>query len=180
MTGLCTHDGIRLHADDETEVAATVIRDGLVLEVLAPGGSLLVCDATSDTAVRRLRKRSACRRQALTVIVRSVAEGRRVAHLTPDECRRLHALTGRAITARQRDRLRISGSVPLRNCRLRLTLPPSALLQRVGARAGVPLAVTDAGARIAKDAEATHRLESVADLILVDSEIAVPIRRSAA
>jgi hydrogenase maturation protein HypF len=165
--------------EDALNRAADLLRNGHILAVRGLGGFQLAVDATNTNAVDRLRSRKHREAKPLAVMVASLDEARRYAHLTPAETRLL-----------------CSAAAPIVTCRLRAPHPDATLspnvapgLGHVGLMvaytplhllllrtAGVPLVMTSGNLSEEPIAtgldEARERLSSIADAFLVhDREI---------
>ena len=75
--------------DAAIQEAARVIASGRIVALRGVGGFHLACDATSNTAVRRLRHRKHRDAKPLAVMVATLAEARDVAWVSRDEARTL-------------------------------------------------------------------------------------------
>jgi len=169
--------GVRMPVDDVVRAAAEAIRDGLVVAIKGVGGFHLACDATSETAVRRLRERKRRDEKPLAVMVANLDAASQLAAVD-DEARRWLTSPERPIVLVARTpRGPIAESVAPRNRMLGLMLPYSPLHHLLLADAGRPVVMTSANLSdepIAVDNdEALERLRDVADLfVLHDRDIA--------
>ena len=73
-------------------VAARAIGDGLIVAVKGIGGFHLVCDATSEDAVRLLRERKRRDEKPFAVMVRSLRDAAALGFVGPDERRLLTSI----------------------------------------------------------------------------------------
>jgi len=76
-------------AADPIATAARALQNGRIVAIRGLGGFHLAVDATNDEAVRRLRQRKAREAKPLAVMVRAVAEARRLGTVGPEEERLL-------------------------------------------------------------------------------------------
>jgi hydrogenase maturation protein HypF len=183
--GLRAPDGARLHADDVIAVAARAIGDGLIVAVKGIGGFHLVCDATSEDAVRLLRERKRRDEKPFAVMVRAVHDAAALGFVGPDECRLLTSPERPIVLVRRRPGGRIAEEVAPRNQMIGLFLPYSPLHHLLLAEARRPLVMTSGNVSdepIACDnADALRRLASIADLFVVhDRDIHMPCDDSVA
>lgn len=74
-----------LGAEEAIAAAASRLAAGGILAVRGLGGFHLACDATSDAAVAMLRARKQREAKPLAIMVRTVADARRLAVLSPDD-----------------------------------------------------------------------------------------------
>jgi hydrogenase maturation protein HypF len=168
---LYTGDGAHVHADDPIRVAAGVIADGLIVAVKGIGGFHLACDATSETAVTRLRERKRREEKPFAVMVRDLAEAGRIAVLGREERALLTSVERPIVIATHRPGSGIAAAVAPRNRRIGLMLPYSPLHHLLLADAGRPLVMTsgnlsDEPIAVYND-EALARLGGIADLLVL-------------
>lgn len=166
-------------ADDAAAVlgaAAGALRAGRIVGIRGLGGFHLAVDATNDEAVRRLRHRKARETKPLAVMVRTVAEGRRLGTVSAEEARLLTSPERPIVLLRQHRESPIAPSVapgldtigvmtaytPLHHLLLELVDRP--LVMTSGNLSEEPIATTNDDAR--------QRLGGIADLLLLhDREI---------
>lgn len=87
---LLDRDGASIaHRDEALARAVEAIRRGAIVALKGLGGYQLVCDATDDAVVRRLRERKRREAKPLAIMVRDLASARRVARLSIEEERAL-------------------------------------------------------------------------------------------
>lgn len=170
--------------EDALEAAATVLRSGGIVAVRGLGGFHLAVDATSESAVRRLRARKGREAKPLAVMVRTVDEARRLAHVSREEAALLRSAArpivllssgwGREHDGRNRALLAPGIAPGLRDIGVMLAYTPlHHLLLDLAAR---PLVMTSGNLSdepIATGlAEARDRLSDIADAFLMhDREI---------
>lgn len=79
----------RQNGIDAIRAAAAALRNGLIVAMKGFGGYQLVCDATSQAAVNRLRQRKQRPCKPLAVMVQSIEEARRFADVSLSEAKAL-------------------------------------------------------------------------------------------
>lgn len=167
-------------AADPLSHAADMIRDGAVVAVRGLGGFHLAVDATSKTAVQRLRERKRRERKPLAVMVRDLERARQLAHVSDEEAAWLTSAQRPIVVLEARDESPLAPAVtgglgtvgvmlaysPLHMLLLDEVQRP--LVMTSGNPSSLPLAVT-------LD-EALATLGDIADVFLThDREIAAPI-----
>jgi hydrogenase maturation protein HypF len=169
----CPTCGPRLSLPLEEAVAA--LREGAIVAVKGLGGYHLACDATSETAVARLRERKGREEKPLAVMA---AEPLASAEPTPAELELLRSPARPIVLVRRREAAPIAPSVAPGTPWLGLMLPYTPLHHLLCADTGRPLVLTS-GNRTDEpiafdDDEARRRLGDVADLFLAHDR---PIHR---
>ena len=171
--------------------AVAALREGAIVAVKGLGGYHLACDATSETAVARLRERKGREEKPLAVMT---SDPLALAEPTSGELELLRSAVRPIVLVRRRDDAPIAASVAPGTPWLGLMLPYTPLHHLLCADAGSPLVMTSGNLTdepIAfDDDEAAGRLAHVADLFLThdrpihrrceDSVVraAFPLRRS--
>ena len=167
---------------DGTDGALDAVRKGLgagqVVAVKGIGGYHLACDASSDQAVSRLRRRKARPTKPLAVMVDGLDAARRVAHVSADEAALLTGAARPIVLLRPRTGSTLSQLVAPGHPLIGLLLPYSPL-HHLLMRATGPLVMTSGNLTdepiCYDDADARSRLGRVADGWLVhDRPIHVP------
>ena len=159
--------------------------DGLIVAVKGIGGFHLACDATSESAVQRLRARKHRDEKPLAVMVRTIEEAEALADLGPVHRRMLLSAERPIVLANRRADAPLAPSVAPRNRQVGLMLPYSPLHHLLLADVDRPLVMTsgnvsDEPIAFTND-EAVKRLGGIADLIVVhDREIHTPCDDSVA
>jgi hydrogenase maturation protein HypF len=183
----CNHCGPRvwLIAGDGTHRAdgaasihetASLLVAGFIVAIRGVGGFHLACDATSDTAVRRLRERKHRDAKPLAVMVRSLAHAREIALVSPAEAALLLGPEHPIVLARRRGDSGIAPAVAPGLDWIGVMLPYTPLHHLLLDAVGYPLVMTsgnlsDEPIAIAND-EARTRLAGIADFFLLhDREI---------
>lgn len=176
-TWLARADGTTLlEGDAAIRQAAALITEGRIVAVRGIGGFHLACDATSETAVRRLRERKHRDAKPLAVMVRAIADAWAIASISPDEARMLSGPERPIVLLQIRAGSSIAPSVapgldwigvmlpstPLHHLLLRGAVRP--LVMTSGNLSDEPIAMGNAEARL--------RLAGIADdFLLHDREI---------
>jgi hydrogenase maturation protein HypF len=169
----CPVCGPRLSLPLEAAVAA--LRDGAIVAVKGLGGYHLACDASSETAVARLRERKAREEKALAVMA---ADPLALAAPTPRELDLLRSPVRPIVLVRRRDDAPIAPSVAPGTPWLGVMLPYTPLHHLLCADSGRPLVMTSGNRTdepIAfEDDDARRRLGDIADVFLAHDR---PIHR---
>lgn len=158
-------------------LAARALRAQLTVALKGDGDYHLVCDATSGTAVSRMRDRAGMRNVPLTVMVRDLDEAARVARLTDHERSLLTSVERPVVLVSIRTDSPLAGEVAAGNQLAGLLLPYTPLHHLLLSESGRPLVFAPAGVRdsalLARNAAAVTALKSAADIFLVhDRQIA--------
>ena len=142
--------------------AARALRAGLIVAVKGLGGYHLACDATSTTAVERLRKRKRRDAKPFAIMVRDLAEAERLAELTEHDRELLLSVERPIVLATSR----ADSDLPL----IGLFLPYTPLHHLLLHDAGVPLVMTSGNVSdepmVTTNAEAFAHLGEIADVFL--------------
>jgi len=177
----CTECGPRLSAvrnngreivtADVIRFAARALRAGLTVALKGLGGFHLACDATSASAVQRLRDRKRRERKPLAVMVRDLAQAEEVADLDDAERKLLLSVERPIVLARSRSEsplaAQVSSAIPL----VGIMLPYTPLHHFLLRDAGVPLVMTSGNLSdepmVTTNGEALDQLRDVADVFLL-------------
>jgi hydrogenase maturation protein HypF len=171
-----TADGLLFRSADVLADAARALVDGLIVAVKGVGGFQLACDATSDAAVGRLRERKRRDEKPFAVMVRTLADARALAELTPAEEALLQSVERPIVLARRRADAGLAPLVAPRNPLVGVLLANTALHDLLLASVARPLVMTSGNRSdepIARaNGEALTRLHGIADLfVLHDRDI---------
>jgi len=147
--------------------AVAVLRAGGILAVKGLGGYHLACDATSETAVARLRERKQREQKPLAVMTR---DHESVAVATARERELLESPARPIVLLRRRDGQPIAAAVTPSGSWLGVMLPYTPLHHLLLADVGRPLVMTSGNRGeepiVVEDADAERRLAGIADAFL--------------
>lgn len=184
QTNCCPECGPRLSLELPAVVEA--LREGAVVAVKAIGGFLLVCDATNEKAVERLRERKRRPRKPLALLVGTIEDGARLCRFDAAEAALLASPAAPIVLMRRRSAAAVSALIaPAGNPRLGIMLASSGIHALLADGFGRPLVATSGNLSdepIAIDnEEAQSRLGAIADLFLThDRPILRPVDDSVA
>src|SRR4051812_7126223 len=158
---------------DPIQFAARALRAGFTVALKGLGGFHLACDATSASAVQRLRDRKRRERKPLAVMVRDLAQAQEVAELNDVERESLLSVERPIVLARSRAgsplAAQVSGAIPL----VGIVLPYTPLHHLLLRDAGMPLVMTSGNLSdepmVTTNADAIEQLGHVADVFLLHS-----------
>ena len=194
QTNSCPHCEIPMHlynaarqelaSNPETilPILVSALRDGKTAAVKGIGGYLLLCDATNEAAVLRLRKRKQRPQKPFALLYPSATAASGDVWLTTEEKEWLVQPDGPILLCRLKEQS-ASGLCTNRVApgldKAGLMLPSTPLLQLIAVAFEKPLVATSANISgspiIYKDEEALRRLTGLADLVLTyEREIVVP------
>ncbi len=166
-----TASGETIEHEDPIELAARLIGAGLIVALKGIGGFHLACDATSELAVLRLRRRKARDEKPFAVMVRDLEAAERVAVLGPAERALLLSVERPIVLAPRRKGADLAPSLAPRNPLVGVMLPYSPLHHLLIREADVPLVMTSGNVSdeplAFRNSEARARLSEVADLFLL-------------
>ena len=169
-------DGARIHADDAIAVAARAIDDGLIVAVKGIGGFHLVCDATSEKAVRLLRERKRRDEKPFAVMVRRLRDAEAIGVVGAEERRLLTSVERPIVLLQKRPGARLAEGIAPRNQMVGVFLPYTPLHHLLLADARRALVMTSGNLSdepmACDNVEAIQRLRGIADLfVLHDRDI---------
>jgi hydrogenase maturation protein HypF len=151
--------------------ASQLLKDGKIIAVKGLGGFLLACDATSETAVNRLRQRKNRPAKPLAVMVADLDEAKRHCKVNEEEAKLLTSPGSPIVLMKWKPESDISKVVAPDLKYLGVMLPYTPLHHLLLRETGLPLVMTSGNLSeepIAKDNdEALRRLQNIADYFLV-------------
>lgn len=159
---------------------ASRLRAGQILALRGIGGYQLLADATSASAVQRLRDRKCRLAKPFAIMIRTIADAHTLARLNADEEAQLCSAANPIVLARQKDISLLAAEVNPGLDDIGLMLPTTALHALLLELVGRPLVCTSGnldGEPLAYQvADAEDRLRGIADIFLHhDREIVSPI-----
>lgn len=160
--------------------AATALRKGAIIALRGLGGYQLLCDATSQIAVDRLRARKKRPSKPFALLVKGVAAAKELADMHHGELKLLTSLENPIVLVQKRRDTRIAPNIAPGLQRLGLMLPGSGLHWLLSTQVNGPLVATSGnleGEPLATDIEiAEQQLGVTADLFLHhDRDIVNPV-----
>ncbi len=151
--------------------AVAALLEGATVAIKGLGGFLLACDATSDTAVRRLRERKRRPDKPFAVMVRDLADARTHCVVDDKEQEMLTSTAAPIVLMPWRTTSNLSREVAPELLFLGLMLPYTPLHHLLLHDFGGPLIMTSGNLSeepiVATNEEALERLRDIADLFLV-------------
>jgi hydrogenase maturation protein HypF len=139
-------EAYRLEGDDITRVAA-LLRQGAVVAVQGLGGFHLACDATSEEAVRRLRKAKDRLHKPLAIMVATLDEAQTYGQLSTAEAALLTSVHAPIVLVRKRPASPLASALAPDNAYLGVMLPYTPLHHLLVREAGRPLVMTSGNRR---------------------------------
>jgi hydrogenase maturation protein HypF len=183
--------GERLAGGDEAlRRAAAALRAGAIVALKGLGGFQLLCDATSEAVVARLRERKRREEKPLALMAPTIEAVRELCELTEEEAGALRSPASPILLVRRaRDGSEaarpVAPSIAPGNPRLGVMLPYTPLHRLLLEEVGRPLVCTSGNLSeepmCTREEEAYERLGDIADLFLVhDRPIVRPVDDSVA
>lgn len=162
--------GNRREDDEAIQDAIDALRAGRIVAVKGIGGYQLLCDATNDSAVARLRRRKGRPTKPLAVMVCSMEVANQLAVLSVVEQEVLAGSAGPIVLVRHREPEQLSSQIHPGLRDVGLMLPTSPLHRLLVQGAGFPLVVTSGNVEGEpldyEPASAEENLSEMADLFL--------------
>jgi hydrogenase maturation protein HypF len=169
--GAVTASGERVLDADPIELACRLMNAGLTVALKGIGGYHLACDATSEMAVLRLRRRKQRDEKPFAVMVRDLDEAERLAQLGPADRALLLSPERPIVLVPRRPATSLANAIAPGNPLVGLLLPYSPLHHVLSRDAGYPLVMTSGNVSdeplAYREDEALSRLKDIADLFLV-------------
>ena len=166
-----TPQGEPVEGEDPIELAGRLIGAGLTVALKGIGGFHLACDAASDLAVLRLRRRKQRDEKPFAVMVRDLDEAERLARLGPADRALLLSSERPIVLVPRRPDAPLAAALAPGNPLVGLLLPYSPLHHLLMRAAACPLVMTSGNVSdeplAYRNQEALARLAGIADLFLV-------------
>ena len=163
--------GNPLTCDDIISKTSQLLKEGKIIAIKGLGGFLLACDATSRTAISRLRQRKNRPAKPLAIMVSSLEEAKRHCEVNDEESRLLTSPGSPIVLANWKAGSTISKAAAPGLKYLGVMLPYTPLHHLLLQEVGLPLVMTSGNLSeepIAKDNdEAVRRLGGIADYFLM-------------
>ncbi|HSL24597.1 MAG TPA: carbamoyltransferase HypF [Vicinamibacterales bacterium] len=164
-------DGEPIEHEDPIALAARLIEAGLIVAVKGIGGFHLACDATSEMAVLRLRRRKRRDEKPFAVMARDLDAAEQLAVLGPSERALLLSSERPIVLAERRRSAPLAEAVAPGNPLVGVLLPYSPLHHLLMREVTAPLVMTSGNLSdeplAFRNDEARERLAEVADLFLM-------------
>jgi|Deesub1362A_J573_1020465.scaffolds.fasta_scaffold00317_42 hydrogenase maturation protein HypF len=184
--------------DTAIERAVDKLRNGAIVALKGIGGFHLMCDATDDDVVNRLRQRKCREEKPMAVMFPGIEMIRAETHLNRLEERAICSIERPIVIVRKREDTTLSALVSPNNSTVGVFMPYTPLHHMIIHEMGRPLVATSANRTddpiVKDDEDAFRRLNGIADFILthnrpivrrcddsvvkVMAERQVPVRRS--
>ncbi len=168
---LCDERGELRRADDPLRDFARAIRAGSIGALKGLGGFHLVCDATDEHAVRRLRSRKHREEKPFAVMFRNRSSAEMHCIMSDEESELLHSRAAPIVLLSRKEDAALAPSVAPRNPHLGVMLPYTLLHHLLLEASETPLVMTSGNRSdepIARDNdEALEQLRGIADVWLL-------------
>lgn len=162
-------------AEVALSAAVKLIGVGGIVAVKGVGGYQLVCDASDEAAVERLRRRKGRLAKPLAVMVSGLQQATCLAHCNALERDALSSPAGPIVLVREQQGNGLARGVNPGLCEVGIMLPTTSLHQLLLDEVGKPLVVTsgnvDGEPLVDHTDQAEHRLEQIADGFLHHNRI---------
>jgi len=162
--------GKKVECDDIINKTAAILKGGKIVAVKGLGGFLLACDATSEKAVERLRRRKNRPAKPLAVMVADLKEARKHCEITAEEETLIKSPGSPIVLLKWKAKSGITKAVAPGLKYLGVMLPYTPLHHLLLRETAIPLVMTSGNLSeepIARDNdEALKRLNSIADYFL--------------
>jgi hydrogenase maturation protein HypF len=182
---LRNESGEPVEADDAISATARALLAGLIVAIKGLGGFHLACDATSSTAVRRLRTRKRRDEKPFAVMARDLADARALATMTEQDRRLLLSPERPIVLLQRREGCGVAAETAPDNPLIGVMLPYTPLHHLLLDDVRRPLVMTSGNLSeeplAYRNEEALTRLRGIADLFLLhDRDIETPCDDSVA
>jgi len=168
---LVDNQGNSITESNPLTAASQFLKQGKILAIKGLGGFLLVCDATNDNVVKKLRSRKKRSSKPFAVMVTDIDEAQKHCHVSPEEENLLTSPQSPIVLMKWREESSVSLEVAPNLRFLGVMLPYTPLHHLLLRDTGLPLVMTSGNLSeepIARDNdEALKRLSGVADYFLI-------------
>jgi hydrogenase maturation protein HypF len=168
---LCSSAGAEIAGLSPLAAAVSQLRAGRIVAVKGLGGFHLACDATSSSAVRRLRERKKRDQKPFAVMVPDLAAAARIAVLSPAEGALLGSVERPIVLLARQPHSGLAAELAPGNSLVGVMLPYTPLHHLLLCDFGGPLVMTSGNLSeepmVQEESEAFQRLGGIADLFLV-------------
>lgn len=161
--------GERSRSDPEGALCEAVaqLESGMIVAVKGLGGFHLMCDATANDAVARLRGRKVRDKKPFALMMTDLEMVRDYCHLSAPEERELQKPSRPILLLRRKDNSELSGQIASSVARLGVMLPYTPVHHLLLSRLGRPLVATSANVSqepiVIENDDALTRLSGIAD-----------------
>ncbi|MEF3191598.1 MAG: carbamoyltransferase HypF [Campylobacterales bacterium] len=163
-------ESMGIGGDEAIEATVSMLKEGAIVAVKGIGGFHLVCDATNEKALRRLRERKRRPRKPFALMVASLAAAKEIVELDEAQSQMLTSWQRPILLARRREGACVAPSVAFELRFLGVMLPYAPLQQLLLERMVSPVVATSANIAeepiITAASDVVARLGGVVDAIL--------------
>ncbi len=168
---LVDENGAKVETSDAIISASEFLKQDKIVAVKGLGGFLLACDATSDTAVQRLRQRKHRPFKPFAIMVRDIEEAKRYCDISLDEKRLLISAQAPIVLLRWKGGSPLAPSAAPNLKYMGVMLPYTPLHYLLMREVNIPLVMTSGNISeepiAGENAEALRRLNGIADYFLL-------------
>ncbi|HJX37182.1 MAG TPA: carbamoyltransferase HypF [Anaerolineae bacterium] len=168
---LADEDGVPISVGDEISAVVRLLVEGHVLAIKGLGGFHLACDATSETALRRLRERKGRSAKPMAVMIATIDETKSHCLVSPEEERLLTSSQCPIVLLRWKGESGVCRLVAPGHRYLGVMLPYTPLHHVLLREIGRPLVMTSGNFSeepiAINNEEAVSRLKGIADYFLL-------------
>lgn len=155
--------------EEPIELTVEALKQGAIVAIKGVGGYHLVCDATNDVAVQKLRKRKHRPSKPFALMLKDIQSAQELAYINDQEAQLLHSPQRPIVLLDKKHETILSGDVAPRLSRLGIFLPYTPLHLLILDAINTPLIATSANISddpIATNIEELRSMEAVYDFIL--------------
>ncbi|MCH9812321.1 MAG: carbamoyltransferase HypF [Epsilonproteobacteria bacterium] len=153
----------------DLEKVALLIKEGAIVAIKGVGGYHLVCDATNDSAVLKLRTRKKRPTKPYAVMVRDIDEASKLAHINAQEQKLLNSKERPIVLLKTKENDLLSKHVAPHITKIGLFLPYTPIHLLLLERLQRPMVATSANITdepICTDIESLEKLEGIYDYVV--------------